>query len=72
MGEEDQDYKTKKIVQNEQYVSASLEIVQGGKSPKIVLSCKVQADIKQRDKVPDMVVTTIKEVWQKALDQNLI
>jgi hypothetical protein len=47
-------------------VTANLEIVRSISSPKVIVSIKIVADLDKLDKVPEMCVKAVKDIYDKA------
>jgi hypothetical protein len=47
-------------------VTANLEIVRSVSAPKVIVSIKIVADLDKLDKVPEMCVKGVKDIYDKA------
>lgn len=52
-------------------VTTNLEIVRSMSAPKVIVSCKIVVDIDKIDKVPEMCVKAVKEIYDEAAKQGL-
>lgn len=52
-------------------VTTNLEIVRSLSAPKVIVSCKIVVDIDKIDKVPEMCVKAVKDIYNKASKEGL-